>query len=60
LTKHCPLLAAAKLHRENPKYEDLCLKNCECLESRCAIWDSNGQSCGFVASPMGRRLAVQN
>jgi hypothetical protein len=54
------LLAAAKLHRENPKYEDLCLKNCECLESRCAMWDSRSHSCGFLASPIAQKLAVQN
>jgi hypothetical protein len=58
--KYCPLLVAAKWHRENPKYENLCLKNCECLESRCALWDSQGQCCGFLGNPIAQRLAAQN
>jgi len=60
LPKYCPLLVAAKWHRENPKYEDLCLTKCECLESKCAMWDEHSYSCGFVANHVTNKLAVQN
>ncbi len=32
MSKYCLFLVAAKWRRENPKYEDLGLSKCECLE----------------------------
>ncbi len=51
---------AAKWNRQNNKYEDPSPSKCECLERNCAMWDGNSHICGFLASPITQKLAVQN
>jgi len=60
VAKYCPLLLAVKWHRENPKYDDLDPSRCECLESKCAMWDEENYSCRFIANHITQKLAVPN